>query len=90
MSKAAMIQPEQIEAAKKLLQALPVKETAKSKQQAARQLVKDFQAALKKGYTPKDISDILQQEGIAIPASLIKNAQPAKLSKGGNTATPGG
>lgn len=85
MSRATKIQPEQIEAVRKILQSLPIKETAKSKQEAALALAKDFQAALKKGYSPVDISEILKKEGVAIPASLVKKCHGSKqIHRGDN------
>lgn len=72
MAKKTLIQPEQIEAARRILQQLPVKETAKTKQEAATVLSKDFQGVSKKGYSSTDICEVLKNEGISIPASLIK------------------
>ena len=39
---------------------------------AAKILEKDFQKAKKKGYSPKELSQMLKNEGIIIPAYLIK------------------
>lgn len=82
MAKKTLIQPEQIEAARKILQQLPVKETAKTKQEAATALSKDFQGVFKKGYSPTDICEVLKKEGISIPSSLIK-AQMREARRGG-------
>ena len=64
MGQSAKIRPEQIAQAKKLLQDLPEKEDRKTRS--------DFQKAKKKGYSPKELSQILKNEGIIIPAYLIK------------------
>ena len=72
MGQSAKIRPEQIAQAKKLLQDLPEKEDRKTRLEAAKILEKDFQKAKKKGYSPKELSQILKNEGIIIPAYLIK------------------
>ena len=72
MSKAVRFGPEQVAAARKLLQELPVKEKDKSKQELAAHLGRDIQAALKKGYSAKDLSELLKENGLGLSASLIK------------------
>lgn len=72
MSKAVRFGPEQVAAARKLLQELPVKEKDKSKQELAAHLGRDIQAALKKGYSIKDLSELLKENGLGLSASLIK------------------
>lgn len=72
MGQSAKIRPAQIARAKKLLQSLPEKDDAKTRQEAAKILEKDFQKAKKKGYTPKELRQILKNEGIIVPAYLIK------------------
>lgn len=72
MAKAIKIQPEQIASAKRILQELPAKESGKTRQEAAKQLAKDVQSALKKGYTFKDISEVLKADGIPLSAAMIK------------------
>lgn len=73
MTARATIRPEQIARAKKLLQDLPEKDDRKTRPEAARLLENDFRKAMKKGYCPKEICALLKNEGILIPARLIKN-----------------
>lgn len=72
MKKGAKIRPEQITRAKKLLQDLPEKDERKTREEAAEFLEKDFRKALEKGYSPKELSAILKNEGIIIPAYLVE------------------
>ena len=96
MAKNAKIRPEQIERAQKLLQGLPEKDDRKTREEAAGLLEKDFRKALGKGYTPKELTAILKNAGIIIPAYLVekylkpeneKNPQEAK-SKPASKPTP--
>lgn len=72
MAQSATIRPEQIRRAKKLLQDLPEKEIRKTRPEAAKLLESDFRKALKKGYSPEEIRALLKNEGIIIPAYLIR------------------
>ena len=72
MAKNATIRPQQIERARKLLQDLPEKEDRKTRPEAAELLERDFRKAKEKGYTPRELSQMLKNEGIIIPAYLIK------------------
>lgn len=72
MPRPSKIHPEQIDAARKMLRELPVKEGHKTSSEAALLLSKDFRAAFKKGYSAKDISELLKQGGIPISASVVK------------------
>lgn len=72
MAANATIRPQQIERARKLLQNLPEKEDRKTRPEAAELLERDFKKAKEKGYTPKELSQMLKNEGIIIPAYLIK------------------
>ena len=77
---------EQVNRAKKLLENLPAKDSKKSRQEAASELVEDFKNAMKNGYTAAQISDILKNEGISIPVYLIKKVckdeqKPEKKNK---------
>lgn len=74
MPRASKVQPEQIEAARKILRELPAKKMPKSKKEAAKLLTKEFKSALKRGYSVKEISEILQAEGIGIPATAVKSS----------------
>ena len=72
MASNATIRPQQIERARKLLQNLPEKEDRKTRPEAAELLERDFKKAKEKGYSPKELSQMLKNEGIVIPAYLIK------------------
>ena len=72
MAKSARISPEQIEKAQKLLQDLPEKDERKTRDEAAGLLEKDFRKALRKGYTPKELSAMLKNAGVIIPAYLVQ------------------
>ncbi|MBQ3172519.1 MAG: hypothetical protein IKL39_00305 [Mailhella sp.] len=63
---------EQVSRAKKLLENLPPKDSKKTKKEAASELEEDFKKAMSRGYTAAQISDILKNEGIDIPAYIIK------------------
>lgn len=81
MAKQVLIQPEQIESARKRLRELPTKESRKTKEEAATALAKDIRHALKKGYSLRDISELLKSEGVPVPASLIRQTVPNKRTK---------
>lgn len=72
MSANATIRPQQIARARKLLQELPEKEDRKTRPEAAELLERDFKKAKEKGYSPRELSQMLKNEGIIIPAYLIK------------------
>ena len=72
MAQNATIRPQQIERARKLLQGLPENEDRTTRPEAAEILEKDFRKAKAKGYNPKELSLMLKNEGIIIPAYLIK------------------
>lgn len=72
MKKGRTIRPEQIRQAQKLLNELPVKDNRKTREEAAGILEKDFRNAFKKGYTPKELSMMLKNAGIIIPAYLAE------------------
>ena len=79
MAKAGKLRPEQLARAQKLLSDLPEKDERKTREEGAQFLEKDFRKALRKGYTPKELSAILKNEGIIIPAYLVE-----KFLKPGN------
>ena len=83
MAQNATIRPQQIERARKLLQDLPEKEDRKTRPEAAELLERDFRKAKEKGYNPKELSQMLKNEGI-IPAYLIKRF----FSEGENVSVP--
>ena len=84
MTRTATIRPEQIAKAKKLLHELPERDNRKTRTEAAALLEKDFKKALKKGYGPSELSQILKNEGIIIPAYLIKRF----FAENGNASIP--
>ena len=88
MPRASKVQAAQIEKARKLLRELPAKEIPKSREEAAATLAKEFQTALKKGYTAKDISELLQTENIPVSASLVKRCLAGKPPKKGSGVPP--
>ena len=72
MAKAGKLRPEQLVRAQTLLSDLPEKDERKTREEGAEFLEKDFRKALKKGYAPKELSAILKNEGIIIPAYLVE------------------
>ncbi len=72
MASSATIRMEQLTKAKKLLMNLPKKKYGKTRPDAAKFLEKAFRNALKKGYSPKELSQLLKNESIIIPAYLIQ------------------
>ena len=61
-----------VDVRKKLLQNLPEKENRKTRPEAAELLERDFKKAKEKGYNSRELSQMLKNEGIIIPAYLIK------------------
>ena len=76
MAKQANMSLKKIEALKKRLQKLPLKEDVKSREEAAQILETSFQNALKKGYTLKELRALFVEEGVALPLSLLKRRTP--------------
>lgn len=72
MAKGGTLRPEQIRQAQRLLNDLPVKDDRKTREEAAGILEKDFRKAFKKGYTPRELSLILKNAGIIIPAYITE------------------
>ncbi len=72
MAKVGKLRPEQLARAQRLLSDLPEKDERKTREEGAEFLEKDFRKALRKGYTPKEISAMLKNEGILIPAYLVE------------------
>ena len=72
MAKAGKLRPEQLARAQTLLSDLPEKDKRKTREEGAEFLEKDFRKALRKGYTPKEISAMLKNAGIIIPAYLVE------------------
>lgn len=63
---------EQIEAARKKLRSLPVKEAGKTRGEVAEFLVNDIRKAMRQGYTLRDIRDLLADAGISVPLTKLK------------------
>ena len=63
---------EKIMAVKKKLQKLPLKETGKTREEALEILAGDFQEALKKGYSLKEIREILGEEGVTLALGKVE------------------
>ena len=72
MASKAKIRMSEIERARKLLLDLPEKDDRKTREEAAEMLEKDFRKVLKRGYTPRELSMMLKNAGIIIPAYLVE------------------
>lgn len=72
MAEKTKIPLKKIEALKKRLQKLPLKEDVKSRDEAVEILETSFQDALRKGYTLKELRTLFTEEGVALPLSLLK------------------
>ena len=78
MAEKTKIPLKKIEALKKRLQKLPVKDDVKSREEAVQILEMSFQEALKKGYSLKELRAMFAEEGVALPLSLMKKRTPKK------------
>lgn len=63
---------EQIEAARKKLRSLPVKEAGKTRAEVAEFLVNDIKKAMRQGYTLRDIRDLLADAGVSVPLARLR------------------
>ena len=63
---------EQIEAARKKLRSLPMKEAGKTRGEVAEFLVNDIRKAMRQGYTLRDIRDLLADAGVSVPLTKLK------------------
>lgn len=81
MTKGRKLRLAQIARAKEVLQGFPEKDDSITKEEGVLLLEKDFRKMLKKGYSPKEISSILRNEGIMIPAYLVKKFLTPGLQK---------
>ncbi len=63
---------EQIEAARKKLRNLPVKEAGKTRGEVAEFLVNDIKKAMRQGYTLRDIRDLLADAGVSVPLARLR------------------
>ena len=78
---------EQIEAARKKLRSLPVKEAGKTRAEVAEFLVNDIKTARRQGYTLRDIRDLLADAGVSVPLTrlqgLFEKAPKPEIVEGG-------
>lgn len=86
---------EQIEAARKKLRSLPVKEAGKTRGEVAEFLVNDIRKAMRQGYTLRDIRDLLADAGVSVPLTKLKALfdkasvlEPVKEQEGAKEDTP--
>ena len=86
---------EQIEAARKKLRSLPVKEAGKTRGEVAEFLVNDIRKAMRQGYTLRDIRDLLADAGVSVPHTKLKvlfdkasDLKPVKEQDGAEEDTP--
>ena len=83
---------EQIEAARKKLRSLPMKEAGKTRGEVAEFLVNDIKKAMRLGYTLRDIRDLLAEAGVSVPLARLqelfeKVPELETLADRGGTAT---
>ena len=86
---------EQIEAARKKLRSLPMKEAGKTRGEVAEFLANDIRKAMRQGYTLRDIRDLLADAGVSVPLTKLKalfdkapGLEPVKEQGGGEKDTP--
>lgn len=86
---------EQIEAARKKLRSLPVKEAGKTRGEVAEFLVNDIRKAMRQGYTLRDIRDLLADVGVSVPLTKLKalfdkapGLEPVRERDGAEEDTP--
>lgn len=89
------ITDQEISAAKKALQSLEPKVVGKSRDEAFLVLEKELKEALKKGYSIKEISDVLKNTGVVMPVSYLKKLtesggrkRAGRKSKANNEVSP--
>ncbi len=63
---------EQIETARKKLRSLPIKEAGKTRAEVAEFLVNDIKKAMRRGYTLRDIRDLLAEAGVSVPLARLR------------------
>lgn len=72
MAKVRRYTIEQVEAARKKLRSLPVKEAGKTRTEVATFLESDIKQAVRRGYTLRDIRDLLAEVGVTVPLTRLK------------------
>ena len=89
---------EQIEAARKKLRSLSMKEAGKTRGEVAEFLVNDIKKAMRQGCTLRDIRDLLAEAGVLVPLTRLerlfgKTPKPELVTdeeeSGKDTALPG-
>ena len=75
------ISDQEIFSAKKALQSLEPKIVGKSRDEAFIALEKELKEALKKGYSIKEISDVLKNNGVIMPVSYLKKLTESERKK---------
>lgn len=97
MATARRYTPEQIEAARKKLRSLPVKEVDKTRSEVAEILVNDIRKVIRQGYTLREVRDLLVDVGVSVPLTKLealfgKAARPEPIKAKGeireDTARP--
>ena len=71
MRKSQQVWPHQIKLAQKIISALPEKDDRVSKEKAAELLAEYFRRGFRKGYTARELSAFLREEGIVIGEQYI-------------------
>ena len=71
MRKSQQVWPHQIKLAQKIISALPEKDDRVSKEKAAEMLAEYFRRGFRKGYTARELSAFLREEGIVIGEQYI-------------------
>ena len=72
MGKFKRIPVKDINAMRKILDDLPDKNLGKTREEAAELLNANIQKAIEKGYTVKELADIMAQGNVVIPAPVIR------------------
>ena len=72
MGKFKRIPVKDINAIRKILDDLPDKNLGKTREEAAELLNANILKAIEKGYTVKELADIMAQGNVVIPASVIR------------------
>lgn len=72
MAKVRRYTMEQVEAARKKLRSLPVKEVGKTRTEVATFLERDIKQAVRRGYTLHDIRNLLAEVGVSVPLTRLK------------------
>ncbi len=75
MKKTPQFKLKNIKRAQQIISALPEKEDKCTREEAAEQLAEFFKRGFRKGYTPKELSRFLREEGIIMPENLIARYQ---------------